>query len=369
MNITKIELSNYRNYENVSLDNLLRLNVISGDNATGKTNFVESIVLASLGRSLRSSKDKELIRWGADEAYIKITGEKRGKKHVVEISLTAKEKRIAVNRLPVTKISALMGELPIVYFCPDELRLIKDAPSDRRRFIDISLCQQSKIYYKTLSNYNDILSQRNQLLKSASRRETLLETLPLWNKKLAGIAAKLVLDRINFVKLLRVYALEKHVFLTGDLERLSVEYERETVAEDFFELEKEYLEIYEKNLNKDLDLHYTSAGPHRDDIKFSINGVDVRKYGSQGQQRTTALALKLAEAHIFELNTGEKPILILDDVMSELDDNRLQNLLLAVKDIQTFITCTDFRIKETSGIRRLITTADEQGKSVIATKL
>lgn len=351
MRIKSIELNNYRNYEKVVLDNFIQLNILQGLNASGKTNFIESIVLSSLGKSMRAVKDKELIRFGCDNAYIRIEVEKQYRKHLIEMFLDGKNKRIAVDKLPISKISDLMGVMNIVYFSPDELRLIKDAPADRRRFIDISLCQQSKLYFKTLSSYNNNLLQRNKLLKSGMSKENIMETLPIWNRELAKDAAYIVQQRLKFTSSLRVYALECHTYLTSDRERLSIEYERETKSESYDEMVTEYVKLFDTSSEKDIELRYTSSGPHRDDIKFSINGVDVRKYGSQGQQRTTALALKLAEVKIMELSIGEKPILLLDDVLSELDETRINRLLVAIEGTQTFITCTEYGRKKNSGIR------------------
>lgn len=339
MIITGIKLKNFRNYNNFSLDKMSGLNVITGPNAIGKTNLIESIYMCAIGKPARNVKDKELIKWGEEAAEIKLEIKKKFRSHTIDINIDKYgKKRIAIDRLPISKLGSLLGTLNVVYFSPDQLSLIKEAPSDRRKFLDISLCQQSRRYFNALAKYNNLLEQRNKLLKSDMSTKNILETLPIWNAQLAEQAAIITSERISFTKCLNEYAVVEHSNLTDNQENLSVSLETDIEGDD---LKGEYESLFKKNQEKDIHLRYTHSGPHRDDLKLAINDIDVRRFGSQGQQRTTALSIKLAETRIFYKNTGELPILLLDDVLSELDRNRTIKLINAIESTQAFITCTE----------------------------
>jgi DNA replication and repair protein RecF len=347
MKIKSITLENFRNYEAMKIDDFFNLNILTGLNASGKTNFLESIYLSAVGKSIRTNKDKDLIKWNKDYAYVKIVIEKKYRSHTVEIHIdNLGKKRIAIDKLPILKSADLMGFINVVYFSPDELKLVKEAPDIRRKFIDISLCQQSKSYFFTLQKYNNILNQRNKLLKNDYKSSTFNDTLPIWDRELSKEGAAIILKRLEYIKELEPLAKDIHKNLSDNKENLSISYERDGIETEISAVEKELIRNLEKNREKDISLGYTTSGPHRDDIKFTVNDTDVRKFGSQGQQRTTALSLKLAETKIFKKNTNEIPVLHLDDVLSELDKGRTHELIKATTGIQTFITCTEYKLDD-----------------------
>ena len=338
MYIEKIFLSDYRNYEKQAVSLGPKLNVICGKNASGKTNLLEAMYLLGVGRSPRTTRDKELIRWDRECAYVSAGTVKKYGSSSLEFLIGPGGKRIAVDGLPIGKLGELMGVCPVVFFSPDELKLVKDAPVERRRFMDISLSQQSKTYYYTLSKYNKILAQRNKLLKTG---QALADTLPIWDEQLAATGAKLREFRLKFIEQLQPYALEAHRRLTGG-EDLTIGYENEEGETEASAIKEGLLKKLIATREKDMRLFFTGVGPHRDDLRLTANGIDVKRFGSQGQQRTVSLALKLAEVELFNENTGEYPVLLLDDVLSELDDVRKMRLLQAASHIQTVITCTEF---------------------------
>jgi len=343
MKIKNLTLINFRNYDNEVIAFSDGLNVIYGNNASGKTNLVESIYYASIGKSPRTTRDKELIKWGNDYNYIKIELVKKYRSHIIEIYIDSlSKKRISIDDIPVRKISELIGVLNVVYFSPDELNIIKESPSMRRRFLDISLSQQKKVYYSNLVRYNKIIDQRNKLLKTCRDEKVLHENLPIWDSQLAREGACIIKDRYEYVEKLKVRTREEHSMLTNNTEKLDICYESKIADDSIDAIQENMLVQLQNSRSKDIKLQYTSVGPHRDDLAITINDIDVRKYGSQGQQRTTALSLKLAEVKLFEQETGEKPILILDDVLSELDHLRQSRLLSVVRGVQTLLTCTSF---------------------------
>lgn len=343
MKVKKVELHSYRNYSHLSLEFSSNLNVIVGNNAQGKTNLLEAIYFCSVGKSFRVSKEKEVISWKEKSAKIKLDVEKKHGKNQIEILFSNVDKKtIKINHIPIKKIGELIGELCAVFFSPDELKIVKDAPGDRRRFMDIDLSQTSKHYFYQLGKYEKILQNRNKLLKNSNNNiENLKRTISIWNEQLAEVGSDIIFCRQKFISELQPYALLAHEYLTDGKEKISLSYTEysSTTKED---LKNELLSLYEKNMEKDINLGYTSVGPHRDDIKIVVNDIDIRTYGSQGQQRTVALSLKLAELEIIHTKTGEMPILILDDVLSELDMNRKNKLLNFAKKTQTFISCTNF---------------------------
>ena len=338
MEITKIQLFSYRNYLKAEAVFKSGLNIICGKNAQGKTNLLEAVYFCVVGKSFRASREKEVINLDSDIAKIKIFVKKEIGNSTVEIIFSRKDKKtVKINGIPIKKISELLGEFNGVFFSPDELKLIKESPEDRRRFMDIDISQTSKQYFYVLSRYNQILINRNKQLKSNISFADLKNIMQIWNEQLADCALKISKYRQNFVLSLAPYAKKAHSYLTNNEENLEIEYVgiKETTKE-------EIIKKLETNLEKDIALGYTSYGVHRDDIKVSINGIDVRTFGSQGQQRTSALSLKLAELNIIENITHTKAVLLLDDVLSELDNARKTRLLEYCQNTQTLITCTSF---------------------------
>ena len=343
MNIKEITLKNFRNYENETIKFQEGLNVIIGNNAMGKTNLLESIYCCAIGKSPKTTKYKELIKMGKTNAYIKIVLERKYREHIIEFYVDNKEnKRIKIDGVPLSKLKDLIGYMNIIFFSPEEIKMIKEGPDERRKFINISLSQQSKIYLTSLYKYNEILANRNKLLKENFKDENIKEMLVIWDSQLAKEGAYVIKKRYEFVNKLSIAAKEAHKNLTDSKEDLELEYES-IVKDEPIEIMQEKIEkLLKDSVDKDINLQYTSVGPHRDDIAIVANKIDIRKFGSQGQQRTCALSLKLAEISLFEDEIKEKPILLLDDVLSELDATRRTKLMELSSELQTMITCTDF---------------------------
>ena len=334
MIIQSIELNNFRNYENLQISFDEGTNILFGDNAQGKTNILEAAYLSGTTKSHKGSKDKEMIRFGTNEAHLRTMVLKKGKQYQIDMHLkNNRSKGIAVNKIPMKKASELFGILNIVFFSPEDLNIIKNGPSERRHFLDAELCQLDKIYLSDLSNYNKILNQRNKLLKDMVYRPELSDTLPVWDMQLIDTGKKIIRRREQFVKELNEIVHEIHYRISGGKEELFLSYEP-SVSADMMEQE------IERVRQRDLKICQTSVGPHRDDLLFSIADVDIRKFGSQGQQRTSALSLKLSEIELVRKSIHDSPVLLLDDVLSELDSNRQNYLLNSICDTQTIITCT-----------------------------
>lgn len=344
MYIKSIKLTNFRNYESQTVTLKDGLNVIVGKNASGKTNMIESVYCAGLGRSPRTSKYREMIKWKCENALIEVVVAKKYRDYKINFLINSSDKKkVSIDDIPLSRLTQLLGVLNVVFFSPDELKLIKEGPSERRKFMDVSLSQQSKNYYNALSKYNNILAQRNKLLKSNYSEETLKQCLYSWDIGLAEHGARIIKYRYNFIAKINELAKEKHLFLTSNQENLTLKYECEFEDIDIKELQEKFFEKLTKSIERDKYLMHTSVGVQKDDIKVDIDGVDIRKFGSQGQQRTSALSLKLAEISLFKNEMGgESPVLILDDVLSELDDYRSTKLLESIENIQTLITCTNF---------------------------
>ena len=338
MKIKKLFLQNFRNYENEIFTFSEGLNVLFGKNGQGKTNCAEAVFYLCTGTSLRIRHDKQLIRIGAESARIVAEAENRYGNVTIEADIYENKREIRVNGSKIAKNADLMGHINSVFFSPGELRLIQDGPDERRRFMNISISQTSPAYYTALLRYNKILDQRNTLLKNRDV-SLVLDTLPVWDEQLCKYAAIIVQKRAEFVEKLAPHAKEFHSFLTDGKEDLVIKPDRkyEGSAE---EIAKTLQRRLENNYEKDLRLGFTTVGPHRDDLDVLIGGVDAKAYASQGQTRTAALALKLSEVQIFKILSGEYPILVLDDVMSELDLPRRKKLLKCIADVQTILTCT-----------------------------
>lgn len=334
MIVKSLELNNFRNYEKLHTEFDAGTNIFYGNNAQGKTNILEAVYLSATTKSHKGSKDKEVIRFGEQESHIRTLVEKQGKQFQIDMHLKKnRTKGIAINKIPIRKASELFGILNIVFFSPEDLNIIKNGPQERRRFMDSELCQLDKIYLANLAKYNKILNQRNKLLKDIYFRPELKDTLSVWDEQLVFYGGELIKSRSHFAEQLQEIVRKIHFGITGGKEELTLTYEPNISSYDF---EK----MLSASADKDLRTGQTSVGPHRDDLKFTICEADIRKYGSQGQQRTSALSLKLAEIQLVKEVICDMPVLLLDDVLSELDSGR-QNLLLDyICDTQTFITCT-----------------------------
>ena len=334
MIIKSIELSNFRNYENLLINFDHGTNILYGDNAQGKTNKLEAAYLSGTTKSHKGSKDKEMIRFEGDESHIRTIVSKNNKDYQIDMHLRkVGSKGVAINKIPIKRASELFGILNIVFFSPEDLNIIKNGPAERRRFIDTELCQLDKLYLSDLSKYNKTLIQRNKLLKDINYKPELRETLPIWDMQLIEYGRNIIKKRKEFIEELNNIIGEIHHKISGGKEQLILKYEP-SIDDIFFE--DEILKVRQK----DLKLCQTTVGPHRDDMLFSVNGIDIRKYGSQGQQRTSALSLKLSEIDLVRKSINNTPVLLLDDVLSELDSNRQNYLLNSISDIQTIITCT-----------------------------
>lgn len=334
MIIQSIELCNFRNYEREEFHFHEGTNVLYGDNAQGKTNVLEAIFVGGTTKSHKGSKDSDMIKKGKEESHIRYFVEKKGCTFKVEIHMRrGKTKGIAIDGMPIKSSRELMGLSNIVFFSPENLRIIEDGPEERRRFIDMELCQINKAYLYYLTQYKKVLKQRNSLLKQIQDNKDLSPTLEIWDTQLVEHGKKVIELREEFVTQIGEIMKEKHKNLTGGKEEIRVEYKPNCRAENFAE------QLF---INGDRDVYQgsTSVGPHRDDMMFFIGNQEIKVFGSQGQKRTAALSLKMAEIEIVERIIGEKPILLLDDVLSELDRNRQNYLLENIKGIQTIITCT-----------------------------
>lgn len=322
------------------------LNLIIGDNGQGKTNLLESVYVCGFGKSFRTSKDNEWMKLNTDSTAIAIEYEKNGSQTTIEIrQLSNKKKEIKINGVPITKMSELIGRLNLVLFSPEDLKLVKESPSERRKFIDRELSHISPAYYHLLISYNRTLDQRNSYLKQMQYKKVLdPQYMEIWDEKLADFGTQLTRRRIDFVDKLGTMSSNIHAQVTNQSEVLTVKYISTLTAKnqlDYDTIYKEFLTCLKQNHNKDLERGYTTIGPHRDDLGLSVNGKDLRSFGSQGQQRTAALSLKLSEIEIIYSELGEYPILLLDDVMSELDTHRQNFLIKTFDKVQTIVTSTE----------------------------
>lgn len=334
MIIKSIELENFRNYESLNIDFDDNTTILFGDNAQGKTNILEAAYISGTTKSHKGSRDKEIIRFNQNESHIKTIVLKNDREYQIDIHLKKnKSKGIAINRVPIKKAADLFGLVNIIFFSPEDLNIIKNGPSERRKFMDAELCQIDKIYLSDLTNYNKALNQRNALLKEMISKPELKETLPIWDEQLINYGKKIITRRQQFINDINIIVKDIHSKITSNKEKIEVTYDPN--IEDIF-----FLDELVKNKEKDMRFCQTSVGPHRDDIKITVDGIDIRKFGSQGQQRTCALSLKLSEIKLVENTINDKPILLLDDVLSELDKNRQSDLLDNLLDTQTIITCT-----------------------------
>lgn len=338
MRIKNLILKNFRNYENESVSFTEGLNVVFGRNAQGKTNCAEAVFYLCTGTSPRCRRDRQLIRHGAE--YAELTAEAEGVYGSLEIYARINEssREIRVNGNRIVRSADILGNIFGVFFSPHELRLIQDGPDERRRFLNVSISQLSKPYYIALSRYNKILEQRNNLLKNRDV-SLVYDTLPVWDEQLSEYAAAVAFKRAEFIGMLAPVAADIHSELTDGAERLEISPEKKYKGDEKQLAERLFAEL-SANYERDIRLGFTASGPHRDDLDILVNGTDAKAYASQGQTRTAALSVKLAEVEIFKRLSGEYPVLILDDVMSELDLPRRKKLAARTQDMQTILTCT-----------------------------
>lgn len=334
MIIESIELKNYRNYDELHMEFSPGTNILYGNNAQGKTNILEAVYVCCTTKSHRGSKDRDMIHFHEDESHIKLNIRKNDVPYRIDMHLKKnKAKGVAINGVPIRKASELFGIVNVVFFSPEDLNLIKNGPAERRKFIDLELCQLNRLYVHSLVSYNRILMQRNKLLKELMFKPEFEETLDIYDMQLVQFGREIIRYRQDFIAQLNEMICGIHFKLSGEKEHLKILYDPD-VETDCFEQQ------LRKNRQQDKKQKTTLTGPHRDDIGFFIDEIDIRKFGSQGQQRTAALSLKLAEIELVKKLVKDYPILLLDDVLSELDGNRQNHLLSAINHIQTMITCT-----------------------------
>ncbi|WP_010169386.1 DNA replication/repair protein RecF [Bacillus coahuilensis] len=345
MFIQELSVENYRNYETESLEFENRVNVFLGQNAQGKTNIMESIYVLAMAKSHRTSNDKDLIRWDSEYARIKGRIQKRNGSIPLELTISKKGKKAKLNHLEQSKLSQYIGNMNVVMFAPEDLNLVKGSPQVRRRFIDMEIGQVSPVYLHDINQYNKILQQRNSYLKQAQQRKKVDETmLDVLTDQFIQVAVKIVQKRFQFVHLLEEWAKPIHSGISRNLEELTISYKPSVHVSEDQDWSK-MIEVFEERTKevreREKERGVTLFGPHRDDLEFRVNGRDVQTFGSQGQQRTTALSVKLAEIELIHSEIGEYPILLLDDVLSELDDYRQSHLLNTIQGkVQTFVTTT-----------------------------
>jgi DNA replication and repair protein RecF len=336
MNVKYLQLKNFRNYDEVFIEFNKNVNVFIGDNAQGKTNILESIYYCGFAKSHRTSRDKELVNWNEQEAYIKLYVCKDRLDKKVEIKIFKEGKKaININSIKINKISELVGIFNVVMFSPEDLKIIKESPGNRRRFLDMELCQLSKSYYYNLVQYNKVLIERNSVIKNKYADHSMLD---IYDEQLASFGENIIKKRIEYIDKLNLIGRNIHKEITSEQEEIEFKYI--TIVKNFNDIKKELLEHLRRNRSKDIERHITSIGPHRDDFSVNINGVDTRTFGSQGQQRTSVLTIKFASLKIIKDITGEYPVLLLDDVLSELDFKRKKYILSSINEVQTIITCT-----------------------------
>lgn len=346
MYLSELQLNHYRNYESVDVHFSPDTNVLIGENAQGKTNLLEAIYVLALARSHRTNTDRELIQWHED--FAKITGlvQRSAGKTPLELVLSQKGKKAKVNHLEQAKLSQYIGQLNVVLFAPEDLNIVKGSPAVRRHFIDMEFGQMSSKYLYHISQYKSILKQRNQYLKQLQRRQAKdLVYLGVLSDQLAAYGAEVTVARRQFLQQMEKWAQKLHQEITKDREVLTFKYQsqipEEQLDQSVEELYQQFQILYEKQQIREVEQGTTLIGPHRDDVQFLVNDRDVQAFGSQGQQRTTALSVKLAEIDLMKAQTGEYPILLLDDVLSELDDLRQTHLLKTFQNkVQTFLTTT-----------------------------
>ena len=382
MYIENLKLKNYRNFKNLNIKFDKNINIIYGNNAEGKTNILESIYFSATLKSHKNSKDSEIINFDEKETFINLNLYKKNKERIIDINLKKnKSKAVAIDKIKIDKLSDYIGFVNVIFFAPEDLNIIREGPKIRRKYIDFVIFQIDKIYIHNVNNYNKVLENRNSLLKEINftkdleKKKELLNTLDTWDIELVKYGSEIIKKRKENIEYIKDIIKEKHKIISNDEEEVEVFYECDVEEENF-------LDKLKSEREKDIKYLYTSVGPHKDDLKFiikknvddnvgvsSINNVgvslrarsvdlmnnvelksrarseeiDIRKFGSQGQKKTLAISLKLAEIEVIKKNKFITPILLLDDVFSELDEKRQKLLIDNIKDVQTIITCTGIK--------------------------
>lgn len=334
MYINKIKLTNFRNYDEQEIELGPNINIFYGDNAQGKTNIIEAIFLCSIGKSFRTNKESELIKFNKDIASVYIEYEKSDRDGKIKIDLNNK-KSIYTNGIKIKKLSELLGNINTVIFTPDDINILRDGPQKRRRFLDIMIGQLRPNYIHILNMYNKTLEQRNNYLKQIKENNKSEEMLDIWDEKLAEYGEKIYIYRNEFIEKIKGKINKIHKNITNEKEEIKVEYISNCAKKE------EYIELLKSRRKLDIIKGFTTKGIHRDDFFVYINNQLVNVYGSQGQNRTVVLSLKISELQVIYDEIGEYPILLLDDFMSELDEKRRKNFLENIENTQVIITCTD----------------------------
>ena len=336
MFIKRLQMLNYRNYNVLDISLGPHVNVFMGDNAQGKTNILEGIYYCAFARSHRTSKDRELINWNSNNALLSITvGRERLDKRIDISILKDGKKAIQINKIKIKKIGELFGNFNVVMFSPEDLKIIKDSPGVRRKFIDMELCQLNPKYYYNLVQYNKVLNERNSILRNRNINKDILD---IYDMQLVEFGYNIIIDRLEYIQKLNKYSTKIHSDITSGKEKIEFKYI--STIKDLENIKENFYSLLEKNRSRDCERGITSIGPHRDDFTVLINDIDTKSYGSQGQQRTAVLTIKFSSLKIIKELTGEHPVLLLDDVLSELDFSRKRYILSTIGDIQTIITCT-----------------------------
>ena len=336
MFIKRLQMLNYRNYNVLDISLGPHVNVFMGDNAQGKTNILEGIYYCAFAKSHRTSKDRELINWNSDNALLSVTvGRERLDKRIDISILKDGKKAIQVNKIKIKKIGELFGNFNVVMFSPEDLKIIKDSPGVRRKFIDMELCQLNPKYYYNLVQYNKVLNERNSILRNRNINKDILD---VYDMQLVEFGYNIIIDRLEYIQKLNKYSAKIHSDITSGKEKIEFKYI--STIKDLENIKENFYSLLEKNRSRDCERGITSIGPHRDDFTVLINDIDTKSYGSQGQQRTAVLTIKFSSLKIIKELTGEHPVLLLDDVLSELDFSRKRYILSTIGDIQTIITCT-----------------------------
>ena len=336
MFIKRLQMLNYRNYNVLDISLGPHVNVFMGDNAQGKTNILEGIYYCAFARSHRTSKDRELINWNSDNALLSVTvGRERLDKRIDISILKDGKKAIQINKIKIKKIGELFGNFNVVMFSPEDLKIIKDSPGVRRKFIDMELCQLNPKYYYNLVQYNKVLNERNSILRNKNINKDILD---IYDMQLVEFGYNIIIDRLEYIQKLNKYSTKIHSDITSGKEKIEFKYI--STIKDLENIKENFYSLLEKNRSRDCERGITSIGPHRDDFTVLINDIDTKSYGSQGQQRTAVLTIKFSSLKIIKELTGEHPVLLLDDVLSELDFSRKRYILSTIGDIQTIITCT-----------------------------
>lgn len=345
MQVKWCKLSNFRNYDSLKADFFPGINLIAGGNGQGKTNLVEAVMLLALSKSPRTSHDEDLIKEGEPLARVEL-GITRDFGEMKLECVIGKDsgKKFFINSNEIKKVSDIFGNLVAVYFSPNDLVIVSGSPAERRDFMDTDISELSGSYYNLIQRYQKVLFQRNKLLKTIHDKALIEDQIEVWNEQLATLAGLIIKTRKSFISKLAPFADETIKFISKDSDTLQVTYEG-AKGENANEIKEEILKSLRFNLDKDMELGYTTIGPHRDDVVFKLNGRDSKVFASQGQQRSIVLALKIAELFVFEKELGEKPVLVLDDVFSELDSARQRKLYEKLADYQVLMTGTAFKFK------------------------